>query len=73
MRLGLTDRGILDTGYFADLVIFDPKTIEDQADFMNPHQYPTGIDYVMINGTIAVEYGEHTGVLSGRVLRKNSK
>lgn len=68
-RVGLRDRGLLREGYFADLVIFDPDRIRDQATFEDPNRYPEGIDFVIINGRIVVDGGKHTGVLAGRVLR----
>jgi N-acyl-D-amino-acid deacylase len=69
-RLGLKDRGKVDVGLAADLVVFNPDTVIDQADFMNPHQYAQGIDYVLVNGSVVIDQGEHTGALSGRVLRR---
>ena len=69
--LGLKDRGILREGAFADLVIFDPDKVADQATFENPKQYPIGIPYVMVNGEFVIYEGEHTGKLPGRVLLKN--
>ncbi|MEE2710461.1 MAG: D-aminoacylase [Gemmatimonadota bacterium] len=69
-RLGLKDRGKIDVGYAADIVLFNPETVIDQADFFNPHQYAAGIDYVLVNGSSAIEKGEHTGALPGKVLRK---
>ncbi len=68
--LGLKDRGMLKKGAFADLVIFDPDNVADQATFENPKQYPVGIPYVMVNGEFVIFQGEHTGKLSGRVLLK---
>jgi N-acyl-D-amino-acid deacylase len=70
MRLGLTDRGRIDVGLVADLVVFDPDTVIDRADFMNPHQYAQGIESVLVNGAVVIDGGEHTGELPGRVLRK---
>jgi N-acyl-D-amino-acid deacylase len=67
-KLGLKDRGSLKQGSFADIVIFDPKTIADKATFIEPHQYPVGIDYVLVNGTTVIDHGEHTGRLPGKVL-----
>jgi N-acyl-D-amino-acid deacylase len=55
---------------WADLVLFDPSTIEDRATYEAPHQYPLGIPYVFVNGKLVVERGEHTGALPGKVLRK---
>jgi len=60
----------LKKGYFADITIFNPKTIIDKATFENPYQYPEGIEYVIINGKIIVEKGKHTGVMAGTVLQK---
>jgi len=68
-RLGLKDRGILKEGYKADLVIFDPEKIIDKATFEDPHQYPEGIDYVIINGKIVLEKGKFKDLKSGNILR----
>ncbi|MBM3130264.1 MAG: D-aminoacylase [Chloroflexi bacterium] len=68
--LGLDRRGELRAGYFADLVVFDPATIADTATFTEPHQFPTGIDYVLVNGTLTIDHGKHTEARAGRVLRK---
>ena len=68
-KLGLKGRGIISKGNFADLVIFDPDMITDQATFVDPHQLATGIDYVLVNGTITIEKGNHTGALKGKVLK----
>ncbi|MCB0277963.1 MAG: D-aminoacylase [Calditrichaeota bacterium] len=65
----LKRRGRLKTGYFADVVIFDPNTIKDNATFANPHQYATGVVYVLVNGQIVLDNGEHTGAKAGRVVR----
>ena len=64
----LADRGVIREGAFADLVLFDPETIADTATFSTPHSYPTGIEYVLVNGRLVVERGEHTGATPGRVL-----
>lgn len=69
-KLGLSDRGYVREGYAADLVIFDPDSVEDTATFEAPHRYPSGIHYVIVNGQIVVEQGEHTGLLPGSVLRR---
>jgi N-acyl-D-amino-acid deacylase len=58
---------------WADVVIFNPKTIEDKATFANPRQYPLGIPYVLVNGQIAVREGRITEALAGKVLRKGSR
>jgi N-acyl-D-amino-acid deacylase len=67
--LGLQDRGMIKEGVWADIVIFDPKTVIDKATFENPHQYPEGIKYVIVNGHIVIEDQEHTSALPGKVLR----
>jgi N-acyl-D-amino-acid deacylase len=69
-KLGIKDRGRLRQGYKADLTIFDPDKIKDNATFTNPHQYPSGIPFVMVNGTLVVDKDEHTGTLPGKALRK---
>lgn len=69
-RMGLQDRGMIRTGMWADITIFDPDTIEDKATVDNPRQYPKGIPYVLVNGQIAVREGRFTGALTGKVLRK---
>jgi N-acyl-D-aspartate/D-glutamate deacylase len=71
-RMGITDRGRLVEGVWADVVVFDPDTVIDRATFEDPQQYPVGIPYVLVNGQVVVEQGEHTGKLPGRVLRKGS-
>jgi N-acyl-D-amino-acid deacylase len=70
--LGLQDRGLLREGYWADIVLFDPQQIADQATFDNPHQFATGLSTVMVNGTVVIDQGEHTGTLPGRVLRRTA-
>lgn len=67
-RLGLTDRGVLQVGAIADVVVFDPKTVRDQATFTAPHQYPLGIETVVVNGQVAVAEAKPTGVRAGRVV-----
>lgn len=69
-RLGLKKRGRLKVGNFADITIFDPATIIDQATFLDPHQYPRGIEYVLVNGVITIDAGEFTENRGGRVLRR---
>jgi dihydroorotase/N-acyl-D-amino-acid deacylase len=68
-NVGLKERGLVREGYFADLTIFDPKTIIDRATFEEPNQYPMGINYVIVNGQIEVDNGKRTGALAGRPLR----
>jgi N-acyl-D-amino-acid deacylase len=69
-RLGLRDRGVIRVGAKADLVVFDPRRVADQATYQDPHRYPVGIDHVVVNGRLVIKDGEHTGSLPGRVLRQ---
>jgi N-acyl-D-aspartate/D-glutamate deacylase len=71
-RLQLYDRGRLAPGMAADLVVFDPNTIQDTATFTKPLAFPTGISYVLVNGKIAVERGRSTGEMGGKVLRRTA-
>lgn len=66
--LQLKDRGLLREGYKADVVVFDPKTIEDNATYADLRQYSTGTDFVLVNGKIGVEKGEYTAALNGKLL-----
>ncbi|UCC41100.1 MAG: amidohydrolase family protein [Candidatus Aminicenantes bacterium] len=68
--LGFNDRGLVKESSVADIVVFDPKKIQDKATFANPHQYSVGIDYVLVNGKIAIKDGEFTGTLAGKPLKK---
>lgn len=63
-------RGVLKEGFFADIVIFSPEKIIDKATFQNPHQYPEGIEYVIVNGEIVVEKNKHTGKLPGMIIKR---
>src|SRR2546426_4934994 len=74
-RLGLSDRGLVRAGYAADLVVFDPLTVTDEATFDDPHRYPTGIPYVLVNGDVVVDAGRFRAVGGGRVLtdRKSTR
>ncbi|MGH9933188.1 MAG: N-acyl-D-amino-acid deacylase family protein [Pyrinomonadaceae bacterium] len=67
-RVGLRDRGLLLAGSYADITIFDPKTVLDRATFEMPNQHPDGIKYVIVNGQISVDEGKRTSALAGRVL-----
>ena len=69
-RLGLTDRGRVADGLLADMVVFDPQTVRSNATYDDPRHYPDGIDYVVVNGTLVVDRGEHTGALPGRTVRR---
>ena len=67
--LGLKDRGVLQVGNYADVVIFSAEQIRDLAQWTAPHQYPAGIEYVVVNGEVVIERGEFNGKLAGKVLR----
>ena len=66
-KIGALTRGRLTVGNAADIVIFDPDTITDRATWVKPHQYPDGIDYVMVNGEVVVDHGTETGKRPGRI------
>ena len=68
-RLGLKTRGLLRDGYKADIVIFNPETVKAPATRENPKQFPLGIPYVIVNGKVVVDEGQHSGQLPGRALR----
>ena len=70
--LRLPQRGYIKPGYFADIVIFDPKKFRDTATFEKPHQYATGVQFLLVNGELAMEDGKVTGVLAGKSLRHQS-
>jgi N-acyl-D-amino-acid deacylase len=72
-NLGLTDRGWLRKGHYADVVVFDPATIADRATFERPHQYAVGVKHVFVNGVQVLKDGEHTGALPGRALRRGAR
>jgi N-acyl-D-amino-acid deacylase len=67
--LRLRGRGLLEPGYAADVVVFDPARVQDHATFDDPHQYATGVEHVAVNGTLVLRDGEDTGALPGRVVR----
>lgn len=67
--LSVSARGRLAPGYFADIAIFDPGSIADQARFDNPHQYALGMVHVLVNGVPVVSHGKHTGATPGRAVR----
>jgi len=68
-NLKIKKRGALQTGFYGDIVIFDPEKIQDNATFEEPHQYATGMVHVFVNGVQVIKDGEHTGALPGRVVR----
>jgi N-acyl-D-amino-acid deacylase len=69
-RLGLRDRGLLRPGHVADLAVFDPARVRDEATFADPHRYPTGIPYVVVNGAVVVDDSRFTAAGTGRVLHR---
>ncbi|HVI08981.1 MAG TPA: amidohydrolase family protein, partial [Candidatus Binatia bacterium] len=68
-RMRLADRGVIKSGMWADVVIFDPATVRDLATFDNPNQLSEGIDFVLVNGVPVIDLGKMTGMLPGKVLR----
>ncbi|HCO92815.1 MAG TPA: aminoacylase [Phycisphaerales bacterium] len=68
-NLKLDQRGKLEKGFYADIVVFNPRTISDHATYEKPHQYATGVIHVFVNGTQVLKDGEHTGAKPGRVVR----
>jgi N-acyl-D-amino-acid deacylase len=70
LKMGLNDRGFLRKGYYADLTLFDPATVRDNSTFEAPHQYASGILYVLINGKVVVDNGEYQDLRAGKALRK---
>jgi N-acyl-D-amino-acid deacylase len=69
-KVGFKDRGLLRVGYKADITVINPDTVKDEATFTDPQRYPSGIPYVLVNGTVVVEKGKHTGALPGKALKK---
>jgi len=67
-RLKLFDRGLLRPGMKADVVVFDPATVQDKADFANPHQYAVGFKYVLVNGRVVIENDKLTAERPGQIL-----
>ncbi|MDQ7822136.1 MAG: D-aminoacylase [Candidatus Eremiobacteraeota bacterium] len=71
-RIGLTGRGRIREGWWADITVFDRTRIAEKSTYLDPHQYPENIEYVIINGEVVIDQGTHTGALPGRVLRRNA-
>jgi N-acyl-D-aspartate/D-glutamate deacylase len=67
-KIGIKDRGRLQKGLWADVTVFDPRTVIDRATFENPHQFPIGIQYVLVNGVVTIDNVQHTGALAGKVI-----
>jgi N-acyl-D-aspartate/D-glutamate deacylase len=72
LKLGITDRGLVRPGCWADLTLFDPERVIDRATYANPFQYSDGIEYVIVNGEVVLDHGKHTGACPGRVVRHKS-
>jgi N-acyl-D-amino-acid deacylase len=70
-RLGLRDRGLVRDGLVADLVVFDPARVRSNATYDEPRRYPDGIEFVIVNGTVVVDGGRHSGARPGRVIRRS--
>jgi N-acyl-D-aspartate/D-glutamate deacylase len=68
-KLGIADRGLLRTGNYADVVVFDPERIIDRSTYENPFRYSEGVVYLVVNGKVVLEQGKHTGERPGRVIR----
>jgi len=68
-NLKIRERGELAEGFYADIVVFDPSAVQDHATYEDPHQYATGMHYVLVNGEVVLREGEHTGALPGQVVR----
>jgi N-acyl-D-aspartate/D-glutamate deacylase len=69
-RLRLADRGVIKPGAYADITIFDPWLVKEKGTWTDPYQFPEGIPYVLVNGVVTVDEGEHTGATAGEVLHK---
>jgi N-acyl-D-amino-acid deacylase len=67
-RIGLRERGLVQPGYFADLTVLDPATVKDESTYAEPHRYPTGIPYVLVNGAVVVDDGRMGVARPGRIL-----
>ena len=67
-RIGLKDRGMLVPGYWADIVIFDPAAIADRSTYQQPHQFPAGIEHVLVNGDHTIDKGKFAGKLNGMIV-----
>jgi N-acyl-D-amino-acid deacylase len=69
----LVERGLIRQGYWADLTLFDPRTIDAMSTYEEPHQYARGIQTVLVNGQVVIDDSEHTGALPGHVLRRGAQ
>jgi N-acyl-D-amino-acid deacylase len=69
-RFGLAGRALLNDGHAADIVVFDPNTVRATATYEQPKRTPIGLSHVLVNGTVVVDEGRHTGATPGRALRR---
>ncbi len=69
IKLGLMDRGLLRPGFWADITVFDPLNVRENATYQDPIQLPSGIEYVFVNGVLTIENDKHTGALAGKPLK----
>jgi N-acyl-D-aspartate/D-glutamate deacylase len=69
----IPERGQLRVGYFADVIVFDPKTVADRATYEQPETLAAGMKYVVVNGKIVIDEGKYNGILAGRALRKTQQ
>ena len=69
-RLGIQDRGVLRDGMKADVTVFDARSVRAPATRTQPKQFPVGIEHVIVNGTLVIDGGAHTGALPGRAIRR---
>jgi dihydroorotase/N-acyl-D-amino-acid deacylase len=67
-RMRFKDRGLLREGWAADVTVFDPATVKDESTYPDPHRYPTGIPYVIVNGAVIVDAGRFHAAGAGRIL-----
>jgi N-acyl-D-aspartate/D-glutamate deacylase len=67
--IGLKDRGLVREGMWADLAIFDPRTLAEGGSFADPQHYPIGMDYVLVNGQVIVDHNKHTGLVPGKIIK----
>jgi len=69
----IPERGLIREGYFADVIVFDEKTVADRATYEQPELFSVGMKYVVVNGKVAVDNGTYAGVLAGHALRKQAQ
>jgi len=69
-KFNIMNRGSIKENYYADITIFDPDEVKDLSEFNKPHQYAKGIKYVLVNGKLTINEEEHTGILSGKIIRR---